>query len=151
MFLRTLRKIALIALLASSSTALLYAIEPPPTVEPVYFDSDSSALIPHAHQQLHMVAKMMKDNPKLRVELLGFTDERGTSEYSYAIGEIRAKSVLNYLVQSGIARVRITVFSYGYERPRDPRHNKKAWAKNRRVEFVFRDVDDVSVNPAEKE
>ena len=143
--------IALIALLTSSSAALLCASEPLPNAEPVFFDYDSSALTPQARQQLYVVAKLMKNNQKLRVELLGFTDERGSSDYSYAIGEIRAKAVMNYLIKSGIARERITLLSYGSERPRDPRHNKKAWAKNRRVEFVFRDVGEISRNPAEKE
>jgi len=71
----------------------------------------------------------------LRIE--GHCDERGTIEYNLALGERRANSVKNYLVNYGIDPNRLTTISYGEERPKDPRHNEEAWAKNRRVEFVI--------------
>jgi peptidoglycan-associated lipoprotein len=123
-----------------SSPIFLYASEPLPNAEPVYFDYDSTSLTLQTQQQLREVAEMMKRKPKLQVKLFGYTDERGSAEFSLAAGERRAKAVMSYLIHTGIAPERITFISRGKERPRDPRHDEIAWARNRRVEFVFRDA-----------
>jgi peptidoglycan-associated lipoprotein len=67
--------------------------------------------------------------------LEGHCDERGTVEYNLSLGEKRAKAVKDYLVGLGISADRLSIISYGKERPADPGHNEEAWAKNRRVEF----------------
>ena len=68
----------------------------------------------------------------------GHCDERGTAEYNIALGERRARSAMDFLVDLGISASRLSTVSYGEERPLDPRHNEAAWAKNRRAHFVIR-------------
>ncbi|MDR3154848.1 MAG: OmpA family protein [Deltaproteobacteria bacterium] len=71
-------------------------------------------------------------------ELQGYADERGTEAYNLALGDRRAKSARNYLVDLGINGSRLYTTSYGESNPRDPGHNEVAWALNRRVEFTLR-------------
>ncbi|MBA4390604.1 MAG: peptidoglycan-associated lipoprotein [Syntrophus sp. (in: bacteria)] len=72
---------------------------------------------------------------KVRVE--GHCDERGTVEYNLALGQKRADSAKNFLVNLGIDGRSIDTVSYGKEKPLDPGHNEAAWAKNRRAQFVL--------------
>ena len=73
------------------------------------------------------------------IVLEGHGDERGSSEYSLGLAQRRGEAVKGHLVANGIAPERITVNSFGKERPVDPGHTKAAWARNRRVE-LFLDV-----------
>ena len=68
----------------------------------------------------------------------GHCDERGTKSYNLALGEKRANAARDYLVSLGVASSRITVVSYGKERPFDSGHDDRAWAKNRRAHFVIK-------------
>jgi peptidoglycan-associated lipoprotein len=81
-------------------------------------------------------AAFLKKNPKMKIQIEGHCDERGTVEYNLALGERRANSTKKYLVSLGIASDRISTISYGKERPLDPGHNEEAWAKNRRAHIV---------------
>ena len=103
----------------------------------IYFDFDQAALSSSAVQTLKGNAETMKDNSKLRVLVEGHTDDRGTNEYNIALGERRAKAALDYLVSLGVARSRLEVKSWGEERPVDLGHDDKAYALNRRGEFVI--------------
>jgi peptidoglycan-associated lipoprotein len=117
-------------------------IEPPkPTRAPldlrtVYFDFDQSSLTLDATTTLSANARMLTDYPDVNIRVEGHCDERGTVEYNLALGQRRAISVRNYLLNYGINPSRITVISYGKERPVDPRSNAEAWRKNRRAEFI---------------
>ena len=71
--------------------------------------------------------------PKIILE--GFCDERGTSEYNLALGDLRASVIKDYLIRAGYPSELIEVVSYGEEKPIDTNSNESAWAKNRRVEF----------------
>ena len=66
----------------------------------------------------------------------GHCDERGTNEYNLALGERRAKSTMNYLVSQGVQASRITIISYGKERPVCTEHTEDCWARNRRSHFL---------------
>ena len=68
----------------------------------------------------------------------GHCDERGTNEYNLALGERRAKSTMNYLVSQGIQASRITIISYGEERPVCTEKTEECWAKNRRAHFLVK-------------
>jgi peptidoglycan-associated lipoprotein len=81
-------------------------------------------------------AAFLKKNPKMKIQIEGHCDERGTTEYNLALGERRANSVKKYLASLGIASDRISAISYGKERPLDRGHNEQAWAKNRRAHFI---------------
>ena len=78
----------------------------------------------------------MINNPDIRVQLEGHCDERGTNEYNLALGERRARSVLNYLLRLGASPEQFSIVSFGEERPVALRQNETAWQKNRRVEFT---------------
>ena len=81
-------------------------------------------------------AAWLKKNPKMKIQIEGHCDERGTSDYNLALGERRASMAKRYLVSLGIASDRISTISYGEERPLDPAHHEEAWAKNRRAHIV---------------
>ncbi|MFQ5750408.1 MAG: peptidoglycan-associated lipoprotein Pal [bacterium] len=123
-------------------------VEPPKPAEsdvtkkvPIYlltinFEFDRADLTPEAKAILAENARKLKENPALNIRIEGHCDERGTVEYNLALGERRAISTRNYLINYGIRPDRITIISYGKERPIDPRHTPQAWAKNRRAEFI---------------
>lgn len=103
----------------------------------VFFDFDSSVLSQTARDTLSGNAStLLKKYPGFKVQVEGHCDERGSTEYNLALGERRAKSAMNYLVTMGVAADRLSVISYGKEKPADPGHDEAAWAKNRRAEFV---------------
>ena len=75
---------------------------------------------------------MVKKNSKITIVLEGHADERGTREYNLALGERRANAAKDYLMTYGISSDRISVLSYGKERPVDSGSNPLSWSKNRR-------------------
>lgn len=106
-------------------------------LEPIYFDFDRYFIREDAKKTLNQNAKILKDNPAVKIRIEGNCDERGTAEYNLALGEKRAKSAKDYLVNLGIDPAKITIISYGKERPLYPGHNEDAWSKNRRDDFVI--------------
>jgi len=105
--------------------------------EHIYFEFDKSRLLPESKEILRNKAKWLMAHPDVSVIIEGHCDERGTSEYNIALGDRRAQSAKSYLVDLGIGSRRLTTISYGEERPLDPNHNERAWAKNRRDQFVI--------------
>jgi peptidoglycan-associated lipoprotein len=106
------------------------------TSEDIYFDFDSSALLPTAQETLSKKADYMLHNPDQSVTIEGNCDERGTAAYNMALGERRADAAKAFLVNLGVNADKITTISYGEEKPVDPGHNEEAWAKNRRDHFA---------------
>ncbi len=102
----------------------------------IYFSFDEYALTDSAKNTLGSLASTMKNSAGVVVQIEGHCDERGSIEYNLALGERRAQSVKNYLVQLGIDPARLTTISYGEEKPAVDGHNESAWSKNRRAEFV---------------
>ena len=111
------------------------APEPAVSLEPIFFDFDKSNITPDAKAILDKNAEWISKNPTAKIRIEGNCDERGTNEYNMALGERRATSAKQYLVTSGIAANRLTMVSYGEEKPLDPGHDEAAWAKNRRDDF----------------
>ena len=105
--------------------------------ENIYFEFDSATLLPAAQQVLSMKADYLFANPRDRATIEGHCDERGTNAYNMALGQRRADSAKEFLVNLGIDAVRLNTISYGEERPLDYGHNEEAWAKNRRAQFVL--------------
>jgi len=103
----------------------------------VYFEFDRSGLTTEARQTLAQNASQLLEHPDKLVRIEGHCDERGTVEYNLALGERRALAVRDYLINFGIAANRLSVLSYGKERPVDNRSTEQAWARNRRAEFVL--------------
>lgn len=105
---------------------------------PIYFDFDKYDIRPDQRAPLANNAKILQGQTGItRVVIEGHCDERGTNEYNMALGQRRADSVKNYLINYGIDRAKLATVSYGEERPVDPGHNEEAWARNRRAEFVI--------------
>jgi peptidoglycan-associated lipoprotein len=104
----------------------------------VYFDFDKYDIRPPDAKTLDANASWLKSNPNHLVLIEGHCDERGTNEYNLALGERRAKSTMNYLVSQGVQASRITIISYGEERPVCTQKNEECWAKNRRAHFLVK-------------
>jgi peptidoglycan-associated lipoprotein len=102
----------------------------------VYFDFDSRTLSPTGRATLAKFAEVLKANGKLKIRIEGHCDETGSDEYNLALGEGRAQVAMNYLHALGIQSDRISIISYGKEKPADLGHDDAAMAKNRRDEFV---------------
>lgn len=102
----------------------------------VYFEYDQARLTSEARQKLSDNADWIKSHPNFTIQIEGHTDSRGSVEYNLALGERRAKSVKTYLQSLGIDGKRVTIISYGKEKPIDPGDGEAAWAKNRRANFV---------------
>lgn len=103
----------------------------------IHFDFDSSTLTMEAQLILKKKAEWLQNNPEATSTIEGHCDERGTSEYNLALGDRRATSAKNFLVDLGISASRLTTISYGEERPVDLGKNEEAWAKNRRCHFTI--------------
>jgi peptidoglycan-associated lipoprotein len=102
----------------------------------IYFDFDSYNLSGTARSDLVKNAKLLKKDSVGKVRIEGNCDERGSDEYNLALGEKRANVAMRYLVTLGIPAERLSVISYGKEKPADPGHDETAWARNRRDEFA---------------
>jgi peptidoglycan-associated lipoprotein len=102
----------------------------------VYFDFDKSNIRPPDARTLESSAAYLKANPNLLVLIEGHCDERGTAEYNIALGERRAKAAMNYLVGQGVDAGRLTLVSYGKERPVCTERTEACWSKNRRDRFL---------------
>ena len=98
----------------------------------VFFATNESILTTASRETLRAQAAWLRKNPSINVVLEGHADERGTREYNLALGERRANSAKDYLMTYGISSDRISVLSYGKERPVDSGSNPLAWSKNRR-------------------
>jgi len=107
-----------------------------PELVDVFFDFDKYDIRPGDAKTLDANANWLKSNSNHLVLIEGHCDERGTNEYNLALGERRAKSTMNYLVSQGVQANRITIISYGEERPQCTEHNEACWAKNRRAHFL---------------
>ena len=104
---------------------------------PVYFDFDRYDIRKDQQPRIIDDADYLKQNPNLVVRVEGNCDERGTNEYNMALGERRATSAKNYLVNLGVPASRIKTISFGEERPLNYGHDDMAWSQNRRDDFVI--------------
>lgn len=102
----------------------------------IYFDFDKYNLREDAKSGLANNFEVMKERQDARIQIEGHCDERGTVEYNLALGEKRARAAMEYLASLGISRDRMSVISYGKERPAMMGSSEDAWAKNRRAEFI---------------
>ena len=98
----------------------------------VFFATNETVLTTASRETLRKQAAWLRKNSKINVVLEGHADERGTREYNLALGERRANSAKDYLMTYGISSDRISVISYGKERPVDSASTPLSWSKNRR-------------------
>ena len=98
----------------------------------VFFATNKSTLTTASRDTLRKQAAWMRKKSKLKFTIEGHADERGTREYNLALGERRANAVKDYLMTYGISGSRLSVISYGKERPVNSGSNPLAWSQNRR-------------------
>jgi len=103
----------------------------------IHFDFDKYDIRPGDTEILKENAALLMKYPKVKIQVEGHCDERGTSEYNLALGERRANAAKKYLLSLGISTDRISSISYGEEKPLDAGHNEEAWSKNRRGHIVI--------------
>ncbi len=106
-------------------------------IEDIFFDFDRYNIRPDARAVLEKNAKILLRDKSAKVLIEGHCDERGTNEYNIALGERRARAAKRYLVNLGVDPDRISIVSYGEERPFCTEHNEQCWQKNRRAHFVI--------------
>jgi peptidoglycan-associated lipoprotein len=106
-------------------------------LDQVFFDFDSHTLSTAARATLVKDAGILKEKSTLKIRIEGNCDELGSDDYNLALGESRAKAAKSYLESLGIQSDRLSVISYGKEKPADPGHDEASRAKNRRDEFVI--------------
>ncbi len=98
----------------------------------VFFAYDSWVISEDGRQSLARDAEWMKSNQSTLVKVEGHCDERGTTAYNLVLGEKRAKAARNYLVELGVSANRLSVVSYGKERPSCNEHAESCYQQNRR-------------------
>jgi len=114
--------------------------QPAPAAVPlqdIFFDFDKSNIRDDQRAALNQDVSWLKGNPAAKITIEGHADERGTNEYNLALGERRAKATRDYLVAAGVDTARISIVSYGEERPFVLGHDESAWKWNRRAHFVI--------------
>jgi len=114
-----------------SSTSQLQA-----ALQKIYFDFDSSDLSDTARGTLTKNVDALKKESSAKIRIEGNCDESGSAEYNLALGERRAKSAQQYLIALGVKPDRLSIVSYGKEKPAVQGSDEAAGSKNRRDEFV---------------
>jgi peptidoglycan-associated lipoprotein len=107
-------------------------------VKDIHFDFDKYDIRPEDIPILDGTADWMRVNPDYLMLIAGHCDERGTNEYNLALGEHRGKAALEYLTTRGVLSSRMTVVSYGEERPLCRERSEDCWRQNRRAQFLVK-------------
>ena len=103
----------------------------------IYFGFDSSVVRSAEIVKLDEVIQILSTQLSYKLIVEGHCDERGTEEYNRALGERRANSIRDHLINAGIGPDRVRTLSYGEDQPKDFGHDEAAWAQNRRGEFIL--------------
>ncbi|MEI6123192.1 MAG: OmpA family protein [Bacteroidota bacterium] len=101
----------------------------------IFFDFDKTDLKPESQVELNRLVELLKKNTRMKIEIGGHTDNKGTATYNQALSENRAKSVYEYLVNKGIDKIRLSYKGYGMTKPIDTNETDEGRANNRRTEF----------------
>lgn len=104
----------------------------------VQFDFNMHDLRPDAREVLDNFAKCLAANPDWRLTIEGHADDRGTTDFNLQLGDNRAGSIREYLVRLGVDKARLSVISYGEEKPIVAGGTEEGWAQNRRGELVVK-------------
>jgi peptidoglycan-associated lipoprotein len=102
----------------------------------VFFEYDQAALTPEAQNILKGNAEWLRNHPNVSLQIEGHCDERGSVEYNLSLGERRGRTVKNFLEAQGISAQRLSIISYGEEKPLVRGTGESVWAQNRRANFV---------------
>lgn len=128
--------LGLFGFLASCAQQTTRPVETTAGLRRIHFDFDKSFIKPEYESVLHDNAMWMQQHPGAHALVEGHCDERGTNEYNIALGDRRAKSAQEYMVNLGISYDRLSTVSFGEERPLCYEHDESCWWQNRRAEFI---------------
>jgi outer membrane protein OmpA-like peptidoglycan-associated protein len=103
----------------------------------IFFDTDQYTLKAESRVELNRLLKLLKDNPTMKIQISGHTDNVGTPEHNQTLSENRARTVVNYLTENGIPQERLTFKGYGEEKPITTNDTAEGRAQNRRTEFMI--------------
>ncbi len=117
----------------------------------VHFALDKSNIRPNSGELIREIARILKENPYVVVDLQGHTDSRADNDYNQRLGMRRARSTRDYLVKQGISPSRITIRSFGETQLKSPNNNITDYARDRRVEFIYRDIRGLKLEVIEQE
>jgi outer membrane protein OmpA-like peptidoglycan-associated protein len=101
----------------------------------IFFDTDKFVLKPESMTELAKLLQLLKNNPAIRIEISGHTDNQGTAEHNLVLSKNRALAVYDYLIANGIAKERLAYAGFGMTRPVDTNETEQGRASNRRTEF----------------
>ncbi len=101
----------------------------------IYFEFDQSVLLPTSYTELNELGRFLVQNPSVRIQISGHTDNIGTAEYNLRLSQDRAAAVMSYLTVNGIDQGRLESRGFGSEYPVDTNATEEGRSKNRRVEF----------------
>ena len=107
------------------------------SVQDIFFDYDTDDIRADAQATLSKDASYLVSHPGVKVVIGGYCDERGSDEYNLALGQRRAESTKNALVQAGVGGDRVRVISYGKEKPFCTQSDESCWQQNRRAGFTM--------------
>jgi len=110
----------------------------PEKLEAIYFDFDKYTIKTEGREALKRNAEWLQKNADKKVVIEGNCDERGTNEYNMALGQRRADAAAKYLMDLGIAKDRVSMVSYGEEKPICKEASEECWSKNRRDDFIVK-------------
>lgn len=114
----------------------LSPISKPVVIENIFYDFDKATLRPESKEALDEIIKMLNDNPNVTIELGAHTDRKGTEQYNEGLAQRRAQSVVDYLINGGIAEDRLEAKGYGESVP-------KTINKKMAKEFDFLNEEDI--------
>jgi len=104
-------------------------------VENILFNTGNATLKAESYSELNKLVNLLKENPSVRIEVSGHTDNVGSASVNKNLSKSRAMSVMNYLISQGISSARLEYEGYGFDRPVQPNTTAEGRAANRRVEI----------------
>lgn len=107
----------------------------------IFFDFDKASLRPDSKPELERVLSVLKNNPKMKIEISGHTDNKGSAAYNVKLSEARAKSVIDFLISTGIEKGRLTYRGEGFTKPVSSNETEEGRQLNRRIEFKVTAID----------
>lgn len=111
----------------------------------IHFALDKDAISPATASVLNRIAQVLQSNPTIVVEIQGHTDPRASDAYNLELGNRRAKAARNYLLRRGIVPERMTIRSFGERQPISTGTSRLDYARDRRVEFIYKDAQGIEV------
>lgn len=105
------------------------------TLNNIFFETDQFRIQAKSETELQRVVQFLKDNPEVRIEIAGHTDDVGNVTYNQQLSEKRARAVYDYLLEEGIAPSRLQAKGYGQTQPLAPNDSEEHRRQNRRIEF----------------